>query len=400
MITIILSSNGSHELNGASNLKIRSMQRACMLTTAILPSVSVLITNYNGKSYLQECLRSVTALEYPRIEVVVVDNGSTDGSVSMVAAEFPNVKVVASDSNLGYAGGNNLGLRFACGEYILFLNNDATVERETVTKLIEAAAEEERIGVLGCKIYFGEGLTLQHAGGILFPWGVSRLVGCGERDTGQFDEMRDVDWVSGAALMVKRDVVDSVGPLETYFGLYKEDIDLCFRAHKADFRVVYVSAAVVHHRGSIATDTLLDAPGKYYWRQRSRIAFAIKNFGTSGCLVWLVWEMWNLAFRIISAIYRSDGRWLSALLRAYYWNVVNIRGTMGLRPKALGGRKRGKLVREPSHPADRLFSGCEESELVPRVTGVRAQTHKRNMSLHEENLSPTWGTRIQAGKRD
>jgi hypothetical protein len=280
--------------------------------------------------------------------------------VSIVAHEFPDVTVLTSDRNLGYAGGNNLGLRFARGEYILFLNNDATVERETVTRLIEAADEDHRIGVLGCKIYLGEGPTLQHAGGILLPWGISRLVGCGERDTGQFDEIRDVDWVSGAAFMMKRGVVDLVGPLETYFGLYEEDIDLCFRARKAGFRVVYVSDAVAHHRGSIATDTLLDAPGKYYWRQRSRIVFALKNFGTSGCLVWLVWEMWNLAFRIITAIYRSDSRWLSALLHAYYWNIVNIRKTLGLRSMKSGSRKRRRLA-DSSQVSPVRVSASQES---------------------------------------
>ena len=299
--------------------------------TANPPLVSIVIVNRNGVSYLRECLRSVVTLAYPRVQVVLVDNASTDGSVSRVLAEFPNVKVVTSGRNLGYAGGNNLGLEFAGGHYVLFLNNDTVIEHNAVTRLVEIAAEDERIGVLGCKIYSSEGPMLQHAGGVLFPWGVSRLVGCGEMDTGQFDEMRDVDWVSGAALMVRRCVVDLLGHLETHFGLYNEDTDLCFRARKADFRVVYVPRAVVHHRGSITADAVLDEPGKYYWRQRSRIAFTLKNFGLSGCLAWLVWEMWHLAFRTAGAIYRSDARWLFALVRAYYWNVMNIRRTLRLR---------------------------------------------------------------------
>jgi len=297
--------------------------------------------NYNGAPYLRECLRSVAALEYPRLQVILVDNASTDESVSMVTREFPQVKVVTSDRNLGYAGGNNLGLRHACGEYILLLNNDATVERETVTELIEAAAEDPKIGILGCKIYLGQdGLTLQHAGGVLFPWGISRLVGCGEGDRGQFNELRDVDWVSGAALMVKRHVIDQVGPIETHLGLYEEDVELCFRARKAGFRVVYVPRAVVHHRASLTAEAVLNASGRYYLRQRSRIAFILKDFGAGGCLVWLVWEIWNFAFRTIDAIHRSDYRWLSALVRAYYWNAVNIRRTLRLRREMPGRNTR------------------------------------------------------------
>jgi hypothetical protein len=280
------------------------------------------------------------------LQVLLVDNASTDESVSMVTADFPHVKVVTSDRNLGYAGGNNLGLRHACGDYILLLNNDATVEQDAVKELVDAATGDARIGVLGCKVYLAQGsLTLQHAGGTLFPWGVSRLIGCGEKDTGQFNEQRDVDWVIGAALMVKRQVINLVGPLETYFGLYEEDVELCFRVREAGFRVVYVPSAVVHHGVGLTVEAVLNAPGKYYWRQRSRIAFILKDFGAGRCLVWLVWEMWNLAFRILDAIYRSDGRWLSALVRAYYWNAVNIRRTLALRSKVSGSHDRDRSTR-------------------------------------------------------
>jgi len=276
---------------------------------------------------------------YPHTEIVLVDNASTDGSVSLVGEKLPSVRIVASASNLGWAGGNNLGLRFAGGSYVLFLNNDATLHPNALTRLLEVAEQDTRIGVLGCKIYFPGDTTIQHAGGILRASGDTMLMGCGQKDRGQFNVVRDVDWVSGAAIMLRRNVLAMIGGFETLFGLYYEEADICSRARRANFRVVYVPGAIVYHRMSATIDRTLTGSGKYYRYQRSRLAFVMKNFGRVALMKCLIYEMRNLASHIVVAIPgwrrrfwpRSDPTKLALLLRAYYWNLVNLPKILRLR---------------------------------------------------------------------
>jgi len=311
------------------------------------PLVSAVVATHNGKEYLRECLRSLMAVAYPRLEVVVVDNASADGSALMVTDQFPVVKIVSSGSNLGWAGGNNLGIISATGRYILFLNNDAVVDVNVLMRLVEVAEKDQKIGVLGCKIYFPGGATVQHAGGLLRPSGDTLLVGYGQNDHGQFDVMRDVDWVSGAAIMVRRDVIDMVGGFDTFFGLYYEEADLCLRARELCFRVVYVPDAIVYHRMSVTIDRTLDDLSKYYRYQRSRLVFVIKNFRAGLWLKWAAWEMRNLAIHIAAAILgeefrcrgsRPDKLW--ALFQAYYWILVNLPAVLRLRSQRRRSPKR------------------------------------------------------------
>ena len=208
---------------------------------------SVIVLSWNGMEYLEDCLDAVLAQEYPDFEVIVVDNGSSDGSADFVERLYPQVRLIRNERNLGFAAGNNVGLRAARGDALVLLNQDAVVEPGWLEVLV-TALEDPTIGMVGCKLLYPDG-TIQHAGGrIVDSRGSSRHIGRGEPDTGQYDTMEEVDFVTGAALALSRDTLARVGPLDEGFApAYYEDTDWSYRVREVGLRVVYCPTAVATH---------------------------------------------------------------------------------------------------------------------------------------------------------
>lgn len=242
-----------------------------------LPSASLIVLNWNGRELLARCLPSVLAQDYPDAEVLVVDNGSTDGSLDWLASAYPQVRLLPQARNLGYAGGMNAGLRAAQGELIAFLNNDVILRPDWLRRLAKAMADDERIGVAGCKLLYPEGNLIQHAGGILrYPLALPDHYGFRQPDTGQFDEIKDVDYVTGAAFVARRELLDRIGAFDEGFYFYFEDTDLCFRARAAGWRVVVVPQAVAVHLESATA--VRDSPSYYALFHRGRLRFVLKHY--------------------------------------------------------------------------------------------------------------------------
>ncbi|MDO8691836.1 MAG: glycosyltransferase family 2 protein [Dehalococcoidia bacterium] len=238
---------------------------------------SVIVLSYNGREYLGPCLSSLESSSYREIEVLLVDNGSTDGSAQWVAATFPKVSVVAYGENLGFAGGMNRGIRTAQGRFIGFLNQDTTVRPAWLENLV-TALKDPAVGMAGSKIYYPDGLTLQHAGGIIrYPQALADHFGYGQLDQGQWDQEKDVDYVTGAAFATRRDVLESIGVFdEGFYPAYFEDTDLCFRARDAGYRVVYIPEAVLVHHESATT--VRDSFGYYLAYHTARLRFILKHY--------------------------------------------------------------------------------------------------------------------------
>jgi len=222
--------------------------------TGSQPKVAVVVLTWNGRELTMECLRSLLASTYPRLEVILVDNGSTDGTVEAVARQFPGqVKIIANGRNLGFSVGNNIGIAFALkggADYVLLLNNDTLVDPGLVEALARTLSSEAEIGVVGPKIYYASPDNLiWSAGGEVSLWrGLARHLGIRQEDRGQYDRRRDVDYVTGCALMVKREVIEKVGMLDPSFPAYFEDTDLCMRARRAGYRVVYEPSGKLWHK--------------------------------------------------------------------------------------------------------------------------------------------------------
>jgi GT2 family glycosyltransferase len=239
-------------------------------------SVSLIVLNWNGKEHLVRCLPSLLALDYSNYEVILVDNGSTDGSVEYVASEFPRVKVIENGRNLGYAGGMNVGIAQSEGDVVILLNNDVIVRRDWLSELMGAMAADERIGIAGCKIFFADGETLQHAGGFVsYPLAFPDHYGYRQPDTGAYDALADVDYVTSAAMAIRRAALAEVGDLDDeFYPIYYDDVDICYRARPAGWRVVYVPTAVLTH---LESATMVRESYSYFASfHRSRLRFVLK----------------------------------------------------------------------------------------------------------------------------
>jgi GT2 family glycosyltransferase len=238
------------------------------------PKVSIIILNYNGGRYLKECLDSVLMTDYHNIEVIVVDNASDDGSPEFVKKHYPQVILIENEKNLGFCEGNNIGIRKATGEIIILLNNDTIVDSKWIKEILKKA-EDPKVGIVGCRLYFPKTKIIQSLGYHVRFLGYWESIGAGQIDNSQFDEIKDVDYVSGAALAVKREVLDKIGLLDPTFYAYHEDVDICYRARQAGYKVV-TSNAIVYHYGSLSWNRL--PIRKMYLVQRNGIQFILKHY--------------------------------------------------------------------------------------------------------------------------
>ena len=240
------------------------------------PRVAVLVLNWNGKELLGSCLPPLLAQDYPNYEITVVDNGSTDGSVDYLAADFPGVRILENGDNLGFAGGLNAGMRQTAGDLLVLLNNDVIVlGNDWLRQLIAPFQHDQGVGIAGCKLYFPGGKILQHAGARLtYPLAYSMHIGYLEEDTGQYDEQADVDYITGAVIAVRQEVINRVGLLdESFWPIYYEEVDLCYRVRAAGYRVLYVPGAAAIHNESATYGKVRERHRLAFHRNRLRFVF-------------------------------------------------------------------------------------------------------------------------------
>lgn len=244
---------------------------------------SIIIPVWNGRAYLRDCLDALLAQNYTDFEIIAVDNASSDDSADFVAEKYPQVRLIRNGRNLGFAGGCNVGLRAAQGDVLVLLNQDTIVQPGWLKALV-GALDDPGVGVAGCKILYPDGETVQHAGGwIEWPLGLAYHYGKGENDTGQWNNSRTVEYVTGAAMAFRRDVLERVGPLdEDFWPGYFEDTDFCFRVREAGYEVWYTSNAVVLHR---ETTSFVDPAILSCHYHRGRLRFLLKHLPPDRFLV-------------------------------------------------------------------------------------------------------------------
>lgn len=240
------------------------------------PLISIVIVNWNGMRFLPECLGSIFR-ETASFEVVLVDNGSEDGSVSFVKKEFPAVKVIEESENLGFAKGNNIGIAEAKGKYILTLNNDTVLEKGFLERLERAAeSTDETTGMWAVKILSFDKKTIDSVGGLLiYRDGLAKGRGRLEKDTGQYDTHEEVFIPSACAGLYRKSMLDAIGAFDEDFFAYCEDTDLGLRARLAGYKTVNVPEAIVYHHYSGTTGRY--TPRKAFLVGRNQIWLAIKN---------------------------------------------------------------------------------------------------------------------------
>lgn len=236
------------------------------------PFVSILIPVYNGADMVKRCLESVLRLDYPRFDICVLDDRSSDGTPEKIKRDFPEVRVHLNTRRFGFGSSLNQGIKLVNGEVIALVNVDAWVDTEWLKVLVAVLTSNSRIALVGSKIMEPDGKTLQHAGAWVEPSGFTQHFGRGEPDNGQYDTVKECDYVCAAAVAFKRDLFEQVGGFDPRFWpIYFEDVDLAFRLRKKNYQVLYVPHARVWHLENV---TWGKGSRKYFYRyHKSRIQF-------------------------------------------------------------------------------------------------------------------------------
>jgi len=250
--------------------------------------VSAVVVNYNGRELLRDCLTSLrTALAATDAtgEVVVIENASTDGSREMLAQDFSEVRVIASDTNLGFAGASQLSIEEADGEWLFFVNNDATVEPDAIGKLLAEARRHDHVGAVAAQMRFADRpLIINSAGLAIDRLGIAFDLAIGEPVDAQPTEVREVFGASGGAVLYRRAMLEQIGGFDATFFMYLEDVDVAWRARSHGWRTLLVPQAVVMHHHSRSAGHRSDF--KYFHVGRNRVRLLAKNATTAHLLRW------------------------------------------------------------------------------------------------------------------
>lgn len=242
-------------------------------------TLSIITINYNGLKDTCELIESLP-LRSPSMEVIVIDNASKEDEASIIEKRYPNIKVIRSNKNLGFAGGNNLGIKAARGKYLFFINNDTLLSHQpsAIDHLIHRLESDEKIGMACPKIRFAWGDNpIQFAGYTPLSRFTmrNRSIGFGEKDKGQYDTPHPTPYAHGAAMMVKREALEKVGLMPECYFLYYEELDWSMMFTRAGYTIWYEPACTIYHKESQATGQ--NSPLKVYYLTRNRLLFVKRN---------------------------------------------------------------------------------------------------------------------------
>ena len=287
------------------------------------PLISIITINYNNISVTLDLLLSIRECIYTNLEVIVVDNGSDLDPTEMIMKNYPEVIAIRSSKNLGFAGGNNLGIRHANGEFIFFVNNDTLFEENVIVELIKPFYQDEKIGIISPKvIYYETPNIIQYAGAteINSLTGRNKIVGQGENDNNELFKSDFTYFAHGAAMIIRKCLVEKVGIFPEVFFLYYEELDYSYRTRKTGFKIYFNSKAVIYHRVSYSVGE--DSPLKVYYMTRNRIMFMQRNFtGIRFMIFILFFILFTIPKNSFNYIISGRKDLLSSFYKAILWNL-------------------------------------------------------------------------------
>lgn len=286
------------------------------------PLISIITVNYNQTQVTLDLLNSLQSVTYPNIEIIVVDNASRENPKAIINHNFPEVIVISIEENLGFAGGNNEGIRIAKGKYFLFLNNDTEVEPDFLEPMIRFMEQNPKTGMCSPKIRFFEDKDLiQYAGSSDMDYlrVASYTIGYGQKDIGQYNKTEFTHLIHGAAMLVPRQVIEKVGFMAEQFFLYYEELDWCERIKRAGYQIAYISDSLVYHKESVSVgkSSLL----QIYYKTRNRILFVRRNLKGFQLLLSLAYLYGIAASKhLLKYLIRFQFSYFKIYFRAIVWH--------------------------------------------------------------------------------
>jgi GT2 family glycosyltransferase len=296
-------------------------------------SVSIVILSYNSRENLAECIPSLMSQTYQNFEIILVDNASADNSEEFIRTNYPEIKIVQTGKNLGYAAGNNEGFEVAEGEYIVVINPDTVADREWLAELIKPLENNHLITATTSKIltYYQKDrintcANSNHPTGLTFCRGLNKYVN-------EFNNYQEVSSVSGCSFAIKKDMLRNIKGFDSDFFLYQEDADLSWRIRFAGGKIFYVPKSIIYHKYKLSI-----TPSKEFYLERNRYLILLKNFDLLTLLLLLpsliVTEIVTLSHAIL-----NGKKYIKSKLLAYLWIIKNIR-TVYLKRRETISKKR------------------------------------------------------------
>ena len=299
---------------------------------------AVIIVNFNGKQYIEDCLSSLATQTYRPYEIILVDNGSGDDSVELVREQFPQVQIIQNAENLGFARANNIGIRYTLGsgcDYFVFLNYDTVVVEDWLEELVGCVKRNPKVGICQSKIYIYSadepGRIINSIGNEAHFLGFGFCGALGEEDGEKYQEDREITFASGSAMLVRREVLEEIGFFDEDFFLYQEDLDLCMRARLAGWSVYLASRSKVHHKYAFAK-----GKKRFFYTECNRLPRVFKTYETFTLLVILPAL---LVMEIAVIVFALWGGWLGLKIKAYGEVLRNLTRTLRKRKRLQDMRK-------------------------------------------------------------
>lgn len=347
----------------------RVFARSCFIETSVSPGayvrspkLSVVIINWNGKRFLHACLGSLMKQSRRDFEVILVDNGSIDGSVQFVAANFPQIEIISLQENLGFCKGNTIGISQAKGEYIALLNNDTEVDRHWLEELVKALEERPDVGFCASKMLLYDQRDLIDSGGDYYSIaGSGGKIGHRDRaDKEGYNQQREVFGACAGAALYRRSMLEDIGLFDEDFFIAQEDVDISFRAQLKGYKCLYVPTALVYHRLNTTLKTY--SPEYVYYGHRNSEYVYIKNVPFPLLIITLPLHLFDVFLSFCFFLAKGRGR---PFLKAK-WDVLRAL------PKLL--KKRRVIQRARAVPISRIASLLEKNWLslkIKRFTRLR-----------------------------
>lgn len=293
------------------------------------PLVSIIIVNWNGRKYLDDCLGSLSKCTYKNIEIIFVDNASSDNSVSYVKKLFPKIKIIQNKTNLGFAEGHEIAFKTCKGSAVLLLSMDTIVEKDFLTEMVKALSENNNIGAVQPKLLmYPKQELIDSIGSLFLMTGVLYHYGR-EKNPHllKYNKPMEIYSAKGACLLFRKEALQKTGLFDKDYFAYFEETDLCHRIWLAGYRIIYTPRAVVYHKGGGSSKQMM-ASFIYYHSYKNRICTYIKNLSFKYLFIVLFYTiiMYELAF----TIYILTGKFRNAIAvqQAILWNILNLKSIL------------------------------------------------------------------------
>ncbi len=289
------------------------------------PLVSIITINYIQIKDTVEFLESAQKITYPNVEIIVIDNNSPAGKpTEEIKKRFPKVKFIQSDTNLGFAGGNNVGIKIAKGEYYFLINNDTILFPGFLEPIVDFMQQHPDAGMASPKVLYPDEITIQFAGGtkISTLTGRGKCFGLMEKDTGQYDVNYKTELVHGGALIIPRKVVDKIGLMPELYFLYYEELDWCEIVKRMGYSIYYIGKSKIIHKESVSTGT--ESPLKIYYLTRNRLLFMRRNSTPIQLSIGLLFfSLISIPKNTIQFLLKGKMRLIKPFYKGVFWNLVN-----------------------------------------------------------------------------